>query len=204
MALDPRRKGRLTASNFGAAIGLNPYMSRQKLFRTIKGLEPKFTGNEMTEWGSKHELTAVDAYEADQGVLTTRSGDDQQFIIHKTIDWIGCTPDGYVFDNRIIEVKCPWYKMYDQIPEYYMAQMQGQMMITDTSECDFVVWYLEDKDEMDLTKAELAIWRVQKSTKYCKEMLALLDEFWQSVQEDVEPKKRKKPVLPTVTCDLLF
>ena len=204
MALDPRRKGRLTASNFGAAMGLNPYMSRQKLFRTIKGLEPKFTGNEMTEWGNKHEITAVDAYEADQGVLTTKSGDDQQFVIPEAMDWVGCTPDGYVFDTRLIEVKCPWSKMYDEIPAYYMAQMQGQMMITDRDECDFVVWYLEDKEETDLSKAELAIWRIQKSNDYCKAMLVLLEEFWHSVQEDVEPKRRKKPIMPTVAYELLF
>jgi len=204
MALDPRRKGRLTASNFGAAMGINPYMSRQKLFRTIKGLEPKFEGNEMTEWGNKHEITAVDAYEADQGALTTLSGDDQEFFIDRFIEWQGCTPDGFASNSRLIEVKCPWVKMYTDIPTSYMAQMQGQMAITLTNECDFVVWFMADKDEADLSKAELAVWRVKFSEDYHKAMLALLEDFWESVQDDVEPKRRKKPVMPTVEYELLF
>ena len=204
MALDPRRKGRLTASNFGAAIGINPYMSRQKLFRTIKGLEPKFTGNEMTEWGNTHEITAVDAYEADQGVLTTKSGDEQEFVIDTVFDWMGCTPDGFTSSDRLIEVKCPWVKMYPDIPVYYMAQIQGQMAITLTNECDFVVWYMADKEETDLSKAELAVWRVKFSDDYWQAMVLLLEDFWQSVQDDVEPKKRKKPVMPTVEYELLF
>jgi putative phage-type endonuclease len=204
MALDPRREGRLTASNFGAAMGINPYMSRQKLFRTNKGLEPKFTGNEMTEWGNKHEMTAVNAYEADQGVIVTKCGDDQEFVIDDVNDWTGCTPDGFTIDSKIVEVKCPWSKMYTDIPAYYMAQMQGQMAITETKECDFVVWYMADKEETDLSKAELAVWRVKYSEDYYKAMLVLLEDFWHSVQEGVEPKRRKKPVMPTVEYELLF
>jgi putative phage-type endonuclease len=203
MSLDPRREGRLTASNFGAAIGINPYMSRQKLFRTLKGREPKFEGNEMTEWGNLHEMTAVNAYEADQGVTVLKSGNGQEFVIGVEHDWMGCTPDGFAMDDKIVEVKCPWSKMYSEIPAYYMAQIQGQMAITGEKSCDFVVWFLEDK-EGDTADAELAVWRVEFSEEYWAVELELLKKFWASVQADEEPKRSKKPVMPDVHSELLF
>jgi len=193
MALSPEREGRLTASVFGAAIGINPYMSRQKLFRTIKGLEPKFEGNEMTQWGNDHEQDAVDSYEAHTGVIAFNTGEQQKFVIHPAFDWMGCTPDGNTND-RLIEVKCPFNKMYEDVPAYYMAQMMGQMAITGHNKCDFVAWR-ED---------ETRIWAVEYSDEYVEVMFEMLKEFWQYVQDDVEPKRKRKPVLPDVKYELLF
>ena len=194
--LSPEREGRLTASNFGAAIGVNPYMSRQKLFRTIKGLEPKFEGNEMTQWGNDHEQDAVDAYEAAHGVIVLDAGDKQAFVIDAVHDWLGCTPDGRVAGeaDRLLEVKCPYNKMYKDIPAYYMAQIQGQMYITQHHQCDFVAW----------TEDELRVWRVDYNETYWEVMFKMLNEFWDYVQDDIEPKRKRKPVLPDVKYELLF
>jgi putative phage-type endonuclease len=205
MALDPRREGRLTASNFGAAIGLNPYRSKQKLYRDLKGLEPKFEGNAMTEWGNTHEMDAVNAYEADQGAIVTKCGDEQEFVIDPVRDWMGCTPDGFNTDGIVVEVKCPYATMYADIPRYYMAQIQGQMHITGLKQCDFVAWYMEDKEDDDLSNALLQVWRVEISDAYVEEMLNLLDYFWhENVLKDVQPKRKAKPAMPLVEYNLLF
>ncbi len=138
MSLSPKRSGRLTASNFAAAMGLNPYMSRQKLYRQLMGLEPKFEGNEMTQWGQDHEQDAVDAYEAEMGVICTNTGENQKFVIPPDLDWLGCTPDGFT-QKGLVEFKCPYsQELYQNVPGYYMPQIQGQMLITGMLVCDFV------------------------------------------------------------------
>jgi len=192
MALSTKRKGRLTASNFAAAMGLNPYMSRQKLFRQFEGLEPRFEGNDMTEYGNLHESDAVDAYEAISGDILSNAGDDQKFIIHPKHDWLGCTPDGFVSDTHIVEFKCPYsQKLYELVPAYYMPQIQGQMAIIGADACDFVCW----------TPFEIAVWKVYFNEEYWGKELGLLDKFYKSWKSGEEPKRAKKPIMPEIKAE---
>lgn len=187
MTLSPEREGRLTGSVWSAAIGINPYQSRQALYRQLKGIDEPFTGNEATEYGNANEANAVDAYEAHQGVIVQKSGGRQEFVIHPEYDWLGCTPDGHT-EHRLTEFKCPYYKMYDEPPAYYIAQTIGQMACTGFKECDLAAW----------SPDELKIWRIEFSPEYWDQMLALLQLFWDDVQNGIEPKRRKKPVMADV------
>lgn len=187
MTLSPEREGRLTGSVWAAAMGINPHQSRQALYRQLKGIDEPFTGNEATEYGNANEPNAVDAYEAHQGVIVQKSGERQAFVIHPEYDWLGCTPDGHT-EQRLVEFKCPYYKMYDEPPAYYIAQTIGQMACTGFTECDLAAW----------SPDELKIWRIEFSAEYWDQMLALLILFWQDVQNGVEPKRRKKPVMADV------
>jgi putative phage-type endonuclease len=193
MSLSPERAGRLTASIFASAMGISPYSSRQKLWREIKGIDPKFEGNEMTEYGNDNEQNAVDAYESNQRVIVTASGNNQQFMKHPEHDWLGCTPDGFTLE-RLVEFKCPFVKMYDDAPISYIAQVMGQMAITGRKQADLAAW----------TPDELRVWRIEFSDEYWGLQLELLQEFWAYVQGDIEPKRRKKPVMPDVHYELLF
>lgn len=193
MSLSPDREGRLTASVFASAMGINPYQSRQKLYRQIKGIDEPFTGNEMTQYGNDNEHKAVNAYEIDQGVIVLNGGDKQQFHKHPDHDWLGCTPDGFT-DTRLVEFKCPFGNMYADAPAHYIAQVMGQMAITGRDQCDLVAW----------SPSELKIWRIDFSVDYWNEMLGLLESFWSSVENDIEPKRRKKPVMPQVFYELLI
>ena len=184
--LSPEREGRLTASSFASAMGIG-YSSRQKLWREITGRDEKFAGNEATEYGNQHEQDAVNAYEIHQSCIVELSGDNQRFFIHPEFDWLGCTPDGFCGD-RVVEFKCPYHKMYDDAPAHYIAQVQGQMAITGYKQADLVAW----------SPDELKIWRIDFSQDYWDSMLPLLEDFWRCVQDDVEPKRRKKPVMPDV------
>lgn len=186
MTLSPRRKGRLTASNFATAMGIG-YSSRQKLWRELTGRDEPFQGNAATEYGTENEPNAVNAYEVNQGVIVQKSGDRQEFVIHPKIDWLGCTPDGNT-EHRLVEFKCPFNQMYDDAPAHYIAQTQGQMEITGWQQCDLVAW----------TPEELKIWRIEYSPEYWAAMFELLEDFWQHVKNDTEPKRRKKPNLPAV------
>ena len=194
MALSPKREGRLTGSVFSAAMGINPYMSRQKLYRQLKGIDPKFEGNDATAYGNANEHNAVDAYEAEIGVICSATGDNQAFIIDFENDWLGVTCDGFVNQVRLVEFKCPFGDMYREAPPHYVAQAMGQMAVTGFTECDLVAW----------SPDELKIWRIQFSLEYWDVQLQLLKDFWKYMQDDIEPKRRKKPVMPGVEIELLM
>jgi putative phage-type endonuclease len=174
------RKNRLTASQFGAALGLSPYQSRAALWRQLTGRSESFTGNEATAWGEEHEKDAVHAYE----VATGRLVDAAHFIEYQ--DWSGCSPDGWVFDGDrrgILECKCPFsQKLHAAIPEHYLAQIHGQLGITGADFADYVCW----------TPDDLWIKRVWADQTIWPRMEVALKEFWQHVATDQEPKRARK------------
>ena len=59
--------------------------------------------------------------------------------------WAGGTPDGFVGENGLIEVKCPLtFKRHLRtvitrtVPDEYMPQVLGQLWLTGREWCDFV------------------------------------------------------------------
>lgn len=188
MSLSPKRQGRLTASSFANAIGIG-YDSRQKLWRQLTGREERFQGNAATQWGSDNEHHAIMAYECITGNLVLSGGDNQDFVIDQTHDWLGCTPDGYVDDEIVIEAKCPAsMNLYGKVPNHYMPQIQGQMFITKRKLAHFICW----------TPEEIEIHEVPFNEGYWNQCFDLLKEFYDYWQTDTEPKRKKKPTLPKV------
>jgi putative phage-type endonuclease len=188
MSLSPERAGRLTASVFANAIGIG-YDSRQKLWRQLTGREERFQGNASTEWGSNNEINAITAYEVATGEIVDSAGDRQGFVIHPCHDWLGCTPDGYVGSEIVIEAKCPAsMQVYGKVPDHYMTQIQGQMAITGCKQAHFICW----------TPEEFEVYEVPASDEYWQQCLELLSEFWECVKNDIEPPRKKKPTLKTV------
>ncbi len=189
MSLSPDREGRLTASVFASAIGVG-YDSRQKLWRQLTGREERFQGNAATEWGSANEHHAITAYECFTGEIVESAGGKQGFIISPTHDWLGCTPDGYVGNDIVVEAKCPAsMELYGKVPDHYMPQVQGQLFITRRELAHFVCW----------TPEGLEIHEVPFDDDYWQECIVALSEFYRYWTSDTEPPKKKKIVLPTVT-----
>jgi putative phage-type endonuclease len=187
LSLSPERAGRLTASVFASAIGVG-YDSRQKLWRQLTGREERFQGNAATEWGVANEKNAIRQYQVVTGELVDSGGQSQEFFIHPVLDWLGCTPDGFV-GQTVIEAKCPAsLQLYGKVPDHYMPQLQGQMAITGRSLAHFVCW----------TPDDFEVWEVPADEEYWQQCLELLTEFWLCVNENTEPPKRKKPILKTV------
>jgi hypothetical protein len=188
MSLSPEREGRLTASVFASAIGVG-YDSRQKLWRQLTGREERFQGNAATEWGSANEIHAITAYECFTGEIVESAGGKQGFIISPTHDWLGCTPDGYVGSDIVVEAKCPAsMELYGKVPDTYMPQVQGQLFITRRELAHLVCG----------TPEGLEIHEVPFDDDYWQECIVALSEFYSYWKSDTEPPKRKKIVLPTV------
>jgi len=145
-----KRKGRVTGSIVGAILGLSPYMTRADAMRTMVraalGEPSEFTGNVATEYGTAHESIAI----ADFQMTTELRVKPAYFVMHE--DWLGASPDGYVSDGGLIEVKCPYGLRNDPAPifkapheqPHYVAQMQVQMYVTKTKHCHFWQWSTHD------------------------------------------------------------
>lgn len=147
-SLSPKRRGRLTGSNVGAALGLNPWKTPEDLIRQMvrdyHGAESEFTGNIATEYGQAHEPLAIMDYFGVTGILPEPCG----FFVHPDHDWLGATPDGLIEDHGLIEVKCPFglrnkpepeFKSAKDQPHYY-AQMQVEMACAGRHWVDFYQW----------------------------------------------------------------
>jgi putative phage-type endonuclease len=141
-----QRKGRVTGSMVGAILGFNPYMTAadamRRMVRDYHGAEPEFTGNQATEYGTFHEAGAIIDFEMQTGLRVEPAG----FVDYE--DWLGASPDGYVSDGGLIEVKCPYSQRDKQNPSFkkafeqmhYYAQMQIQMFVAKKDFCWFWQW----------------------------------------------------------------
>lgn len=92
------------------------------------------------QWGTETEPLARIEYEK-RNLATVGQVD---FIDHPTIAMAGCSPDGLVWNNGLIEIKCPnstthfEYLLAGEVPEKYKPQMAWQMACTGAKWCDFV------------------------------------------------------------------
>lgn len=106
-------------------------------------------------------------------------------------DFTGCSPDGLVGDDGIIEIKSPKDTIYldrcitGEIPQEYMIQMQFNMYVLDRKWCDFVNYNENFKDK------PILIQRVERNEEIIEEIKAKLEEAKQEVQDIIEKFKKE-------------
>jgi len=137
------RAKRMTASHAQAILangkGLITYI-RELMSDYYSNTEKESFTNKHTERGVELEPTARSIYELESGNEVTEIG----FVILD--DYVGCSPDGLIGEDGLIEIKCPSDKVYfnllldDKIDSKYYAQMQMQMYVCSRKWCDYVVY----------------------------------------------------------------
>ena len=170
------RERMLTASDFGAALGLNPYVSRQKLWRIKTGQEVVERSPDILR-GHENERNALELYEVATGVLVRPVG----LVAHPADAWAGATPDAAVAGDGLVEVKCP-RAFRDAPPDYHVAQIQGQLAITGRAWCDYVQW----------VDGEITTQRVPADASWWQANRAALLEFWGYVERLDEPPRKAR------------
>jgi putative phage-type endonuclease len=137
------RKDRLTASDLGTIIGVNPYEQADYVVQKKCGFEKPFKVNRAIKWGIKYEEVITMVYQQRNEVKVFEYG----CLPHQKIGHFGASPDGIVdsdsinkdYIGRMLEIKCPTSRdITGFIPEYYHAQVQGQLEVCDLEYCDFV------------------------------------------------------------------
>ena len=144
-----KRRGRVTGSNVGAILGLNPWRTQddvlRQMVRDYHRAEPEFTGNAATEWGSFHESGAIFEYTMETGNVVTECG----LYVHPDHEWLAASPDGIVEQvGAILECKCPYGQRAKNPPEFktangqphYWAQMQMEMVCAGYDQAHFWQW----------------------------------------------------------------
>jgi len=115
------------------------YMGELLCERLTGVCEPSFTSPAM-QWGKDQEPYARDAYATAHGLDVYEVG----FIDHPEVFMSGASPDGYVGDDGLVEIKCPNTATHistledGRAPAKYMAQIQWQLACTGRLWCDFV------------------------------------------------------------------
>jgi putative phage-type endonuclease len=136
--------------------------------------------NAAMEWGTATEPQARMAYEAHTGSFVEEKG----FIDHPTIEGFGCSPDGLVGDDGLIEIKCMNTANHVETviegkpPSRYIPQMQCQMAVTGRQWCDFVAF--DPRLPEDL---QLLVVRVDRNQEYIDQMEVEVKQFLSEVND---------------------
>ena len=117
------------------------------------------------------------------------------FVDHQRIEMSGCSPDGLVGDDGLVEIKCPELTAHmdtllrDVIPGEYVKQMQFQMACTQRQWCDFVSFQADLPERM-----RVAIIRCKRDQGMIDEMENEVRKFHDDLTRSVEQLQEKFPL----------
>jgi putative phage-type endonuclease len=130
------RKTVITATDCSAIMGTNPWVTPYKCWQRKLGLIEEQKANEAMQRGSRLEPEARAQFNEVYGF------DMQPAVVESSeFEFLGASLDGIsALGNHILEIKCGGSKLHEQalqglIPEYYMHQMQHQLLVTRAEKC---------------------------------------------------------------------
>jgi len=189
------RCGKATASRFKDAMATlkngdpaqaaKDYLTELVVERLTQAPAQRYITAAM-QWGTEQEAPARAAYEARTGVAVEETG----FVAHDTL-LAGCSPDGLVDWDGLIEIKCPFNSgvhietLLGGMPKDHMPQIQGQMWITGRQWCDFVSF-----DPRMPVELQLYIQRIPRDPAFIADLERRVTSFLAEVGAKVEALRR--------------
>ena len=179
------RLGKVTGSQVSAVLAKRDSATRanylsELVVERLTGQQAEFFMNDAMQHGIDTEPQARMAYEAHKGVLVDEIG----FVNHAAISNFGCSPDGLVGLDGLIEIKCPNSKTHietllsKKAPTKYIPQMMAQMACTGRKWCDFVSF--DPRLPEDL---QLFVVRVDRDDQYIANLEKEVSAFLAEVDE---------------------
>jgi len=150
----------------------------------IIGLEDGYTTGAM-ERGLEQEPVAIEAYERE---TFTEVHGQQEFQQHHEYEHVGCTPDGLIGNDGLLEVKNPntethlFHFINGSQYDKYKDQVQGSLWVTGRSYCDFVSF----DSRISSPKHRLIITQIKRDEEYITEMEERYKAFEDKVQEYIK------------------
>ena len=179
------RLGKVTASSFAQAIAGGAGKTKSTLMRKL--IAERLTGQPAESYsnsamGRGHEIEplAREYYELINDVNVQHVG----FVEYS--EYIGCSPDGLVGDDGLLEIKCPnsathiEYILANKLPSTYKAQVHGQLWVTDRQWCDFMSY------DPRMSVKQAFIIRVERDEKYISELRLKLESFIADMNNKIE------------------
>lgn len=182
------RFGWVTASKFKDVMAKGKYKSRTAYLyklaaEAITGEREESFSNSYMEWGTENEPAARAMYELESG----NEVDEVSFIKLNDVEKIGCSPDGLIGDDGMVEFKCP--KTTTQIetflsgkmPSGHKAQVQGQLWVANRQWCDFVSF----DPRVDGAAGYFTV-RIERDEDYIKELAIACFKFSDDLKTMIE------------------
>jgi putative phage-type endonuclease len=189
------RLGKATASRFKDVIAAlksgapaqaqRDYLTELVVERLTQQPIQRFQNAAMT-WGTEQEPAARAAYERVTGTSVEETG----FICHDTL-MAGCSPDGLIDWDGLIEIKCPFNSavhietLLNGMPADHIPQVQGQLWITGREWCDFVSY-----DPRMPAELQLHVQRIQRDEAFIADLERRVSSFLSEVGTQVEALRR--------------
>jgi putative phage-type endonuclease len=176
------RLGKVTASRMadlmartksGWGAGRANYLA-ELLCERLTGVGADRFVNAAMAHGTAQEPFARQAYSERHGVEVFEVG----FIDHPEIAMSGASPDGYVGDDGMVEIKCPNTATHldtllsGSVAERYVLQMQWQMACCGRQYCDFVSF-----DPRCPAHLQLFVKRMERDTSLILQLEAEVSAF---------------------------
>jgi len=176
------RRSHIGGSDIAAIIGLSPWKSAYDVYQE-------------KVYGSKQEVTqAMQLGKAKESIARLKYMEVTGIVVLPAVIEYGpwnvamASLDGLSDDEKhLVEIKCPSRKIIEEcalknIPDYYHAQIQWQLMCSGAECADYFCYY---DDEF------WAQMLIVPDPKMQEEMLAKAKEFWDMVEKRIEPPKPK-------------
>lgn len=151
--------------------------------------------NAAMDWGVATESEARSSYQTKTGNLVEEVG----FINHPDILMAGASPDGFIDDDGLIEIKCPNTATHienlfsNAHPEKYQNQIQWQLACTGREWCDFVSYDPRMPENM-----RIFICRVERNEEYINNLEKEVKKFLSEIDETVNNLKALYPERETI------
>jgi len=185
------RVGVPSASNFDKLITTQGKPSTQRdtyLYQLVGEAltgtkEDTFTSKAM-EIGIEREAEARALYE----MLHDTTVQEVGFCYLDDKKRIGCSPDGLVGDDGLVEIKCPkmvthvGYLLKDKMPTTYIQQVQGQLYVTGRDYCDFISYYPSMRPFICRVEPDFKV--IDPLRDILDDLIVELDEIVNQLKED--------------------
>lgn len=193
------RLGKVTGSCFQKVLSGKQTAATYKMelmAEKLTGQSAPAISSKATEWGHTYEDKARFQYSMfllDKGDERASQITQLGFVDHPDVIGAGCSPDGCVGEDGVIEIKCPYTQknhlrtlLSGEVPREYVAQCQGAMWVLNRDYCDFVSYHPHFGEGMDLCVVQLKRDDAYIAT-LCKSVQAFLDEL----ETDLERLKER-------------
>jgi len=178
--LEERRRG-IGGSDVAAIMGLNPWKTAYRVYQEKRKEVDDWQGNEATDWGKRME-PAIRQWYSDATGRPVRL--PEKILYYDKHPFMLASLDGFTDDRRIVEIKTArsgkdWGEPgTNEIPDYYMLQVQHYMVITGFEVTDVPVSIAGSPPELYEVPAD----------KELQEMIVeACAAFWQQVQDGNPP-----------------
>jgi putative phage-type endonuclease len=190
------RVGKVTASRIADVVAKTKtgwgasrknYAAELVIERLTGEPAPHYT-NAAMEYGTQCEPEARAAYAFLQDINVEEVG----FCPHYSIAEAGCSPDGLIGDDGLVEIKCPNSATHievllsETIPDAHIKQMQFQMACTGRQWCDYLSYDKRLPEPM-----RIWIKRVTRDTKMITELEIAACVFLTEIEETIAALKSK-------------